>query len=108
MQNIQVIASDLPALFEQYAKQLPVSPWKLAYWLGLPYVAYRFNRYLSRRALNNGVTDSFDWQKEIILITGGSNGIGAAAAQKLASRGTQVVVLDILPLTYEPREINTC
>ena len=107
MQNIQIMASELPALFEQYAKQLPVSPLKLAYWLGLPYLAYRFNRYLSYRALNNGVTDSFDWQKEIILITGGSNGIGAAAAQKLASRGTWVVVLDILPLTYEAREIHS-
>lgn len=108
MQNIQIMASELSALFEQYAKQLPVSPLKLAYWLGLPYLAYRFNRYLSYRALNNGVTDTFDWQKEIILITGGSNGIGAAAAQKLASRGTRVVVLDILPLTYEPRETHSC
>lgn len=108
MQNIQTIASELPALFEQYARQLPVPPWKLTYWLGLPYIAYRLNRYLSRRALNNGVTDSFDWHKEIILITGGSNGIGAAAAQKLATKGTKVVVLDILPLTYDAREIPIC
>ncbi|GAM42004.1 short-chain dehydrogenase [Talaromyces pinophilus] len=107
MQNIQIMASKLPAVFEHYAKQLPVSPWKLVYWLGLPYIAYRFNRCLSYRALNNGVTDSFHWQQEIILITGGSNGIGAAAAQKLASKGTQVVVLDILPLTYEaPKNLH--
>lgn len=102
------MASDFAVLLQQYAEQLPVSPWKLAYWLGLPYIAYRFNRYLSYRALNNGVTDSFDWQKEIILITGGSNGIGAACAQKLASKGTQVIILDILPLTYEAREMISC
>uniref|UniRef100_A0A093V5T4 Retinol dehydrogenase 10-B n=1 Tax=Talaromyces marneffei PM1 TaxID=1077442 RepID=A0A093V5T4_TALMA len=107
MQNIQTMASDLPALFQRYSKQAPVSPWKLAYWLGLPYIAYRFNRYLSYRALNNGVTDTFDWQNEIILITGGSNGIGAACAQMLASKGTQVVVLDVLPLTYEaPKNLH--
>ncbi|EED14435.1 short-chain dehydrogenase, putative [Talaromyces stipitatus ATCC 10500] len=101
------MAPDLTAFFQQNAKHLPVSPWKLACWLGLPYIAYRFNRYLSYRALNNGVVDNFDWEKEIILITGGSNGIGAACVQKLASKGTQVVVLDILPLSYDsPKNLH--
>lgn len=107
MQNIQAVASALASRFDQHAKQLSLPPWKLAYWLGLPYIAYRFNSYLSYRALNNGITDTFEWQKEIILITGGSNGIGAAAAQQLASKGTRVIVLDVLPLTYEARERNT-
>ncbi|OKL57460.1 hypothetical protein UA08_07228 [Talaromyces atroroseus] len=57
--------------------------------------------------MNNGVAASFDWNKEIVLVTGGSNGIGAACAQQLASEGTQVVVLDVLPLTYDaPKHLH--
>ncbi|KPM38347.1 hypothetical protein AK830_g8235 [Neonectria ditissima] len=66
--------------------------------LGLAYVA---NQYLSSRALNYGTKAKFDWDKEIILITGGSNGIGAATVQKLLKRGNQIVVVDVLPLTYK-------
>lgn len=31
----------------------------------------------------------------VILVTGGANGIGAAAARRLASRGAHVVVADL-------------
>lgn len=64
----------------------------------------RLNRILSRKALNNGVSANFDWSREIIVVTGGSGGIGAATAIKLASRGSKVVILDVLPLTFEPRK----
>lgn len=77
--------------------------WKLIP-LGLLWTAYRVNRYLSRQALNNGVQATFDWKKEIVLVTGGSDGIGAGTVQKLAERGTSVIVLDIRPLTYDARE----
>lgn len=80
-----------------------VGLWKVVP-LGLLWVAYQVNRYLSRQALNNGVQAAFDWQKEIVLVTGGSDGIGAATVQKLAGRGTSVIVLDIRPLTYDARE----
>lgn len=100
----RLAASNVPDLIQQYAKRMPVSPWTLASWIGLPWILYRSNRYLSQRAMNNGVDATFDWKREMVLVTGGSNGIGAACAQKLASRGTQVIVLDILPLTYEARE----
>jgi NAD(P)-dependent dehydrogenase (short-subunit alcohol dehydrogenase family) len=58
------------------------------------------NSYLSRRVLNNWVQDKYDWSKEIVLITGGSGGIGGKVVQLLAERGIKVVVLDIQPLTY--------
>jgi hypothetical protein len=61
----------------------------------------RINRFLSCKALNNGVQADFSWEKEIIVVTGGSGGIGAAATQKLASRGSKVVVIDVLALTFE-------
>ncbi|KAK7204236.1 putative short-chain dehydrogenase [Myxozyma melibiosi] len=62
----------------------------------------RLNRSLNKKALNNGVDAKFDWPKEIIVVTGGSGGIGGEAVKKLASRGSQIVVLDVLPLTYAP------
>lgn len=34
------------------------------------------NNLLDRRVLNNGVKDKYDWKKEVVLVTGGSDGIG--------------------------------
>ncbi|KAJ5765634.1 short-chain dehydrogenase [Penicillium odoratum] len=56
------------------------------------------------RALNNGVQTQFHWKKEIILVTGGSGGIGAAAVQRLATRGSKIVVIDVIPLTFPKRD----
>lgn len=66
----------------------------------------RVNRALSRRALNNGSSATFDWNKEVVVVTGGAGGIGAKTVQKLASRGTRVVVIDVLPLTYPQCAFN--
>ncbi|KAJ5937842.1 hypothetical protein N7454_004184, partial [Penicillium verhagenii] len=75
--------------------------------LSLLWTAYRLNKYLNSRALNNGVEATFDWKKEIVLVTGGSDGIGAATVQRLAERGTTVIVLDIRPLTYDaPKNVH--
>ncbi|PKS08530.1 hypothetical protein jhhlp_004915 [Lomentospora prolificans] len=63
-------------------------------------IAHRFQAYLSRRALNNGVSDKYDWSKEIVVVTGGAGGMGGEIVKMLASKGTRVAVLDILPLTY--------
>jgi hypothetical protein len=61
------------------------------------------NNLLSARSQNNWVTDdSWDWKKELVVVTGGSGGIGGGVAQRLAAMGAQVVVLDIIPLTYGP------
>jgi len=58
------------------------------------------NSYLNDKVLNNGVKDTYDWSREIVLITGGAGGIGGQVVQLLAERGIRVVVLDIQPLTY--------
>lgn len=65
------------------------------------FLAWFLNRWLNDRALNNGnAPSSYDWAKEIIVVTGGSGGIGAETVKKLAGRGSQIVVLDVLPLSY--------
>ncbi|KEF51783.1 uncharacterized protein A1O9_12120 [Exophiala aquamarina CBS 119918] len=59
---------------------------------------YRANKYLEHLALNNYVTDkTWDWSREIVLVTGGSSGIGAAIVRQFAKRGVTVVVLDMAP-----------
>jgi 3-oxoacyl-ACP reductase-like protein len=35
------------------------------------------------------------WQKEVAVVTGGSNGIGALIAKGLAAKGVRVAILDI-------------
>ncbi|KAF6841143.1 dehydrogenase reductase sdr family member 8 [Colletotrichum plurivorum] len=69
---------------------------KLA-WLS---IAKAVNRWLSTRALNNWVSDRYDWSKEIVLVTGGAGGIGGQVVQLFAERGITVVVLDIQELTF--------
>ncbi|KGQ10047.1 Epidermal retinol dehydrogenase 2 [Beauveria bassiana D1-5] len=47
---------------------------------------------------------TWDFDREIVLITGGSSGIGAAVAQEFVRRNprTVVVVVDVGPLKWEP------
>ncbi|KAL2124629.1 hypothetical protein VTJ04DRAFT_994 [Mycothermus thermophilus] len=58
------------------------------------------SNYLSRRVLNNGVKDTYDWSREIVLITGGAGGIGGEMVKLFAEKGVKVVVLDIQPLSF--------
>lgn len=61
----------------------------------------RINSWATRRKENNYVTDgSWDWTKEIVVVTGGSSGIGWSITSRLAARGVKVIVLDIV----EPQE----
>lgn len=63
------------------------------------------NQYLNLLTNNNFVlAKKWDPEKELVLITGGSGGIGASVARRLAKEGTQVIVVDILPLDFDDRE----
>jgi all-trans-retinol dehydrogenase (NAD+) len=59
------------------------------------------NNFLNRRALSNGVSDKYDWSKEVVIVTGGSDGIGKAVVQLLAAANVKVAVLDVQSPTYE-------
>lgn len=50
--------------------------------------------------MNNWRSDTYDWGREVVVVTGGSDGIGALVVQLLAERGIKVAVLDVQPLTY--------
>lgn len=56
------------------------------------------SRIISHKASNNWIKDeTWDWSKEIVVITGASSGIGELVAQDLASRGIKVMNLDLHP-----------
>ncbi|KAJ9144223.1 NAD(P)-binding protein [Pleurostoma richardsiae] len=58
-------------------------------------VLSRVNTYLSRRVVNNSCTDkTWDWSKEIVVVTGGSSGIGASIVRKLEENNIKVIILD--------------
>ncbi|KKY25263.1 putative short chain dehydrogenase reductase [Phaeomoniella chlamydospora] len=67
------------------------------------------NGYLNRRAVNNGVSDRFDWADgELVVCTGGADGIGKQIVLLLAELGVKVAVLDIRPPTYEaPKDVRS-
>ncbi|KAI9038615.1 NAD(P)-binding protein [Aspergillus affinis] len=59
------------------------------------------NSYLSKWGLNNNVKDNtWDWSREIVVVTGGSGGIGAKIVSSLANRNITVIILDVV----EPHE----
>ncbi|KAL2670112.1 hypothetical protein Neosp_014993 [[Neocosmospora] mangrovei] len=61
--------------------------------------------FLNKQFHNNWTTDpDWDWNNEIVVITGGSSGIGAHLAQQLHVRNpkTMIVIIDYVPLTWTP------
>ncbi|KAF3190919.1 hypothetical protein TWF225_001886 [Orbilia oligospora] len=50
--------------------------------------------WFSRNSENNWVEDKYDWDSELVLITGASSGFGEKIAAKLATGGTKVVTVD--------------
>ncbi|KAF4946463.1 hypothetical protein FGADI_11101 [Fusarium gaditjirri] len=65
--------------------------------LGLKSLGY-LNAWYTKRKVNNHVSDpSWDWAREIVVVTGGSNGIGAAIVSKFAEKGIKVLILDRSP-----------
>lgn len=61
------------------------------------------NGILSRQVLNNWQPAKYDWNREIAVVTGGSDGIGKHIALLLAEQGVEIAILDIQPLTFTPR-----
>ncbi|KAL8999791.1 MAG: hypothetical protein Q9169_001464 [Polycauliona sp. 2 TL-2023] len=79
--------------------ELALSRLKVLVYLGL---LRWFNSLLSASALNNRSKAEYQWDKEIVVITGGSDGIGKLLALLLQERGAKIAVLDVQPLTFEP------
>lgn len=88
--------SDLSILHEKAFGRV-----KTLFYLGL---ARLVSGYFDRGVLDNWTTDKYDWDKEIVLITGGAGGIGGQVVKLFAERGIKVVVLDVIPMTFETRE----
>lgn len=57
--------------------------------------------WLSDRVVNNWSSDTYVWSREVVVVTGGSDGIGKIVVHLLAEKGIKVAVLDVQPLTYE-------
>ncbi|KAE8362626.1 hypothetical protein BDV27DRAFT_159572 [Aspergillus caelatus] len=60
-------------------------------------VLHRLSAWLDRRSVNNGLKDHYDWNREVVVLTGGSGGIGRRVAQLFGDRGIKVAILDIAP-----------
>jgi hypothetical protein len=54
--------------------------------------------FVGNKWLNSGNPSHFDWDKQIVVVTGGSSGIGAVLANTLALRPCTVAVLDLNPI----------
>ncbi|KAG6821501.1 hypothetical protein H0H93_000009 [Arthromyces matolae] len=61
--------------------------------------------YRNQRGLFFGPA-KFDWGSQIVVITGGSSGVGELLANTLAVRNVTVVVLDIKPIVTENYNIS--
>jgi hypothetical protein len=64
-------------------------------------VLKRAGSWLDDRVANNWVKDTYEWDKEVVVVTGGSDGIGKEVVLLLAERGVRVAVMDVQPLTFE-------
>jgi len=61
---------------------------------------------LSNKYRNSGTPGRLNWGDQIVLITGGSSGIGYLLANTLAIRQVTVVVLDVIPIETENYNIT--
>ncbi|EKG22426.1 Short-chain dehydrogenase/reductase SDR [Macrophomina phaseolina MS6] len=71
---------------------------KTLLYLGL---ADRVSAWLDRAVANNWTNDTYDWNKELVVVTGGSDGIGKEIVLLLSALSIRVAVIDIQPPTYD-------
>lgn len=71
--------------------------WGLALWTVVELNAV-LNRWAEDRWVWAADKSAWDWNNEIAVVTGGSNGIGACLVQRLVGRGIKVAILDVGPL----------
>ena len=63
------------------------------------------NRYLSKRAQNNGQKISkWNPQKELVVLTGGCSGIGKQIMEDLSQRNVKTIILDLNEPNFKLRE----
>ena len=64
-------------------------------------LADRVSKWLDNAVTNNWTNDTYVWSQEVVVVTGGSDGIGKIVVHLLAEKGIKVAVLDVQELTYE-------
>lgn len=55
------------------------------------------NGLLSQAVLNNFISDKYLWSQEVVVVTGGSGGLGDLLVRRLAAKGIKVISLDVMP-----------
>ncbi|KAK4452007.1 hypothetical protein QBC34DRAFT_456925 [Podospora aff. communis PSN243] len=82
---------------------------RVALGLGTAGFLLSLNDWLNKWYANNWTATKkgeWDWDREIVVVTGASSGVGASVVQKLLERNprTTIVVVDFAPLSWTPPE----
>lgn len=64
-------------------------------------LADKVSQWLDNAVTNNWSNDTYVWSQEVVVVTGGSDGIGKIVVHLLAEKGIKVAVLDVQELTYQ-------
>lgn len=73
---------------------------RLRYFLYFGLVRW-FGGLLNKQILNNWTKDPYVWSKEVVVVTGGSGGIGSCIVKLLTEQGIKVAVLDLMAPDYD-------
>ncbi|KAG5654612.1 hypothetical protein H0H81_011587 [Sphagnurus paluster] len=86
----------------------PVVVYSSIYWVVVS--LFWFTKWVSRLYRNQGSLlfgpGRFNWGDQIVVVTGGSSGVGELLANTLAVRNVNVIVLDINPIVTENYNIT--